>query len=406
MVDELASPGSDRDLLLQTIARSWGEQNPELALAWVKGLSPPSETALVNVLQGVAATDFDRAIDLMIEELDSSNQIGAPTFARIATLPLLLSITTTDSANLSRLLDRMLEKNDPRIQSMMSSAMSNWARNDPDAALDWALTHAGTLDANAFSQIGQQLAQSDIELAVNSLGRLQPEQRAGWLEGVLGQLAQTDINRAVSLLAQHRDTPGYENAYRAVVVSLARSDPPAAARMLQSAPSQVGLADARITSAASTIAREWARRDPAAAARWAVALSDSNTQRISLNAIGQSWVQVDADEAGRWVATLASGPARDAALDGFISAAAQTGDFDATLLDGYSSSEARQRGATRAILQIGQFDRAEAERLIDATFADDTTRRQMHDQLDRMGAAGAVISSGNVIINSGSILLR
>ena len=142
---------------------------------------------------------------------------------------------------------------------------------------------------------------------------------------------------------------------------------------------------------------------PAAAADWALTLSDPNSQRSSISTIAQQWAQTDSGAARNFVTTIASGPVRDSAIDGLIAVSAQAGKFDPTLLDAYSSPELAQRGVSRAVVQIGRIDPEEAERLIHTYITDEAVRQQTRDQLERMNA---VISSSGIVISSGGVILR
>jgi hypothetical protein len=389
-------PPQDRDRVLQAIASNYGRQNPEMAMAWARSLSPPSQAALSSVLQGIAAVDMDRAIDLIIAEMENTGAPGNP-LAMSSTLPLtlMMSMVTSGTGDPGRLADRLLGLNDPMMRSMLSSTMSMWAQTDTEGALNWAIANARELDPSAFSNLARQMARDDINLAMSTLERLPLEQRGGWIAGLAGQLAQSDINQAVSLLERLRGQSGYDSAVAAVARELARNDPVAAAKMISDAPPSNEL-----MASTFMVAREWAQRDPATAAVWALELGDPRAQTQSLNVIAQSWAERDSAEARQWLLGLASGSTRDAALDGYLSAMAQGGEIDRRLVDAYSSDEAGQRGASRAIMQIGRTDPVAANRLLEQYITDDAIREQTEQSLARMSGSG----SGGILISDGGVI--
>jgi hypothetical protein len=198
-------------------------------------------------------------------------------------------------------------------------------------------------------------------------------------------MAQSDPAGAMTLLERFRGLPEYAGAYGVVAQSMALSDPAAAAAVLHDAP--VGNSS-EIRSASLAIAREWSRRDPAAAADWALGLVDPAMQSPALSQIATGWAERDTAAAERWLLGMSPGAPRDSALDGFVSAAVEAGRFEPRLLDAYSTPDAGQRGAARAIQQIGRTNPQEARRLLDAHITDDAIRRQAEAALARTGGLG------------------
>ncbi|HUF73397.1 MAG TPA: hypothetical protein VMR74_10910 [Gammaproteobacteria bacterium] len=389
-------PGRDRERMLSTIARAYGSEDPQLAIAWARSLSPPSPGVLQRVLQGIAAVDADLAVDLLLEELDGQAAIR-PGASFSGSIPFAtMSMLSSGGADVSRLAQALLDRNDPQSRALVSSAIGVWASTDLDAALSWTLANADRLDPAALSSLAGRMADEDLDLALNMLDRIEPAHRLGWIQGVTSQMARTDIARAQSFLSQLRGQPGYDEAYASIVQAMTRTDPAGAARMLSDAPSS----SRTLESASLMIAREWADRDPAAAAGWALTLEDSPLQRGTVTNVAMTWALRDAAEAERWLFGLASGPNRDAAADGYINAAAQTGRFEARVLDAYSSEQARQQGASRAILMIGSRDPARAEQLLDRHVTDPAIRARTEQQLARsldMSNLRVLISDDSVI---------
>jgi hypothetical protein len=394
-------PSANQDQLLQTIAQSYGRQNPELALAWADGLSPPSNNARASVIQGIAAVNIDRALDIVVADAQTANSglAGLGITGRLpSSLSLMMSLTMLGNDDqIERVVDRLAGIDNPAMGSMISSAMSRWSRTDPNAALNWALNNADRIDASAFSNMANEMANTDIDLALATMARLPPAQRAGWFEGVASGVARYDVNQALSLLNRYQGEPGYAEAYGAVVNQLAQLNPAAAASMLSDAPA--GSANS-LMSASFWVAREWTMSDPAAAANWATTLSDPSTQSRSLSQVAQVWAEQDPDAARQWLLGLTSGVARDAALEGYISSAAQRGEFDPRLLDAYSTPQLAQQAAYQAITRIGRTDPAAARQLMNDYITDETMRQRAEEQLARSGG-----SSGTTIVSSDGIVI-
>jgi hypothetical protein len=400
---ETMPPGQDRDTLLSAIGEAYGRRNPDLALAWVRSLPPAqSQATMRNVLRGIIAVDPERGVDIILAELERVGP-GAPSATMASFVSSLSALFTVNSltggtpVDMAHIADRLLDANNQVVSSSVSSLIGAWARQSPDDALRYALANANRLDARVFQQMAQSLAQSEPERALAMMDQLPPDHRPEWLTGLAQQLAQNDPDRAIELIGRYRGQPAYAAAYGAVAQSVARTDPPRAAALLRDAP--VGNA-AQTTSSYMTVASQWARTDPAAAADWALGIGDANARTMALNQIAQGWAQTDAPGAERWMRGMAPGAERDIAISGLVAAAAQTGRFDPGMLDLYSTPQAAQNGAASAIRAIGRTNLPEARRLLDVHITDDRLRQQVEDYLARSGGVGGpttITSSGGLI---------
>jgi hypothetical protein len=388
---DLLPPGQDRTTALQSIATIYGRKNPDAALAWYRGLSPPSQDTLTAVLRGIAEVDFDRAIDLMLSEAPDTAAQG-PSLAAFMGFTMMFSIVPQNTTDYGRLADRLVSSDVSMARNMVSSLMSRWSSSDSEAALSWALANADRVDSSVFRSLASQAAQQNPDLAIQALDRLPANQRQGWIEGVSQVLARSDVERAISFLVPYRGQPAYDSAMMNVVNQVAQSDPQQAARLVENAG-----ASPRMMSAASMVAMRWAQQDPRAAVDWVMSLTEPRMQTQSLQMVATTWSQSDPNAARNWMLGMQSGASRDSAIDGYVSAMAQSGSFDTRLLDAYSSDSARQQGIRNAILQIGRNDLDEARRLLNQYIVDPEIREQTEDLLARTGGAG----NGGLIFNGG-----
>jgi hypothetical protein len=79
-------------------------------------------------------------------------------------------------------------------------------------------------------------------------------------------------------------------------------------------------ADAQRLAAAS-VARSWAERDPAAAANWAMTLSEPQASARACEVIAAAWAKRDFVKTTAWLDGLPTGEARDAAITSFTQVA-------------------------------------------------------------------------------------
>ena len=399
MVDSL-QPGQERDQLISAIAQSLAQTDPEQALAWARSLVPVPQNAIRSVLQQAVMSDPNRGVELVLNELESAGPGDASSIVSSLSMVLTLgSLTGQGIPDMGPVLDRVIAMDNPTLDSMLSSMVGNWARNEPEAAFSWAMLNTTDVDANTFRNIAQRIAESDLNRAQSMLSQVPADYQAGWVAGLAQVLVQQDPRQAVDLLNRLQGRPGYGSAFTTVAREMARTDPAAAAQMLTG--SVDGLTDNELRSVASTIAGEWAGQQPERAAEWVASLEGSPLLGQAMSSVVQRWALTDADSARNWLLTMNRGPDRDTALSNYLSVAVQTTGFQPDILDAFSTEQAAQQGMTAAITQIGRNDVEEARRLIDAYVQDDAMRRSLEDTLARTGGSGG----GNTIITSGGFVV-
>ncbi len=386
--------GQDRNSTLQTVARAYARQDPAAALAWARALSPPSEQALRAVINGIAAVNIDQAIDIVEFELAGQSSGAAQNLASAVASGLLsrVALSSVDSAEVIRVANRLMQIDDPRLRTSMMSMTTMWASRDPEAALGWMSGHAEQIEPQLFSMVGQTVAQSDLDAALQFLATLPAGQaRENLFQGVAAGIASQSMDRAVVFLDAHRGQPGTDAAWSAVVMQAAWSDPVAAAGLFERAGTST-----QLMQIAPTVATALARQDPLRAAQWAQGLGDEQARSTATAGVVSAWAMQDADAAAQWVRTLPVGAARDRALAGYLSASAADRTLDTSVLSGFSSDIARQEAVGRAIVQIGQRDPREARQLMERWITDPVLRQQTEQSLARSG--GMATGTGNVMI--------
>jgi hypothetical protein len=360
---ETLPTGNERDQMLSIVAASYGRANPEAALAWAQGLSPPSPNVVANVLAGLARVDPNRAIDLLFEAMDAGNPRSSG--------PLMTLVTNggLDAEHIARIADRLLTAPARGRELQMLTQM--WAQRQPHDATRWLLARGSAAPRTALGQAAIQLARADPAAAIAYVDRVPPELRATWISSVADGYAQNDARAAAGWIAQHRGEAGYDAALAAIAGRTAPRDPAAAARLFDSL-NPAEAPDASQT--AQRIAAAWARQDQAAAAAWATAIADDGARAAAIGTVAGQWAAQDAGGARGWALGLPPGAARDTALMQVLGTTT-TGAIDYALLDGFSNAEARQRAVSDAVRMIAPRDAAAARQLADRYLTDPGARQ-------------------------------
>jgi hypothetical protein len=378
-IAETLPAGYERDQMLSMIATSFGRTDPQAALAWAQSLSPPSPSAVANVLAGLARVDPDRAIDLAFELLDTGNQRGSGPFTS------LMMNGALDAEHTAKVADRLLAGPSNSRQALQMLTQQ-WAQREPHDAARWLLAKGSAAPRTAFAQAAIYLARTDPAAATAYVDSVPLEMRATWISSVAEGYSQTDPRAAASWIAQHRGQPGYDAGLAVIASRTARTDVSAAARLFDA----VNAAEAPdAPSAAQSIAATWARQDPRAAATWAGAIADDGARSTAIAAVAGQWASRDAAGARGWALGLPAGGARDAAVTQVLGATTTTA-IDHVLIDAFSSAEATERGVSDAVRTIAARDTAAARQLADQ-YLTDPGARQAAERFIEQGKNGPVI---------------
>ena len=162
----------------------------------------------------------------------------------------------------------------PLIGHILSGTIAKeWARQDPQAALDWARTLANQQQAGAYS-------------------------------GVLGTIAATDPQEAASLALTLKSGEARNHTLNEIAESWARHSPEEALTWASS------LEPGESKTTTSFALKSWSETNPEKAAQY----FDENPNPAHLELIATQWAQQDPESAAHWIHSKTRSPQRDAAL--------------------------------------------------------------------------------------------
>lgn len=188
---------------------------------------------------------------------------------------------------------------------------SEWARQDPAAALAWAGTLT-TEKSQAMSAVGGEVAKTDPKKAAEMIGTLQGEDLTDAYRSVAASYGAKNFEEAQAWI---RTLPADQQAeaMAAAIGGLSQDDPAAAAYQLAQMPE----GDAK-NEATTQIIGDWARIDPVAAAELLRKQTDEGTQRDAMRELMPTWVSRDPAAALAFANSHQPGPVRDSALQSYV----------------------------------------------------------------------------------------
>ena len=203
----------------------------------------------------------------------------------------------------------------PIVGHVLSGTIAKeWARQDPQAALEWAQTLADQQQAGAYSGVLGTIAATDPqEAATLALGLKRGEAR----DDIFAEIAQSWARHSpVKALAWTSTlTPGVRGrATSRALESWSKTHPEKAAQYLDENPNPDYL---------KIIANQWSNRDPEATANWIALKTESSQRNSALADTLWHWTTQTPKAATAWIEALPVGNSRDQAIAGLAFAAVE-----------------------------------------------------------------------------------
>lgn len=195
-------------------------------------------------------------------------------------------------------------------QGGASIIATEWARQDPAAALAWA-SSLTTEKSQAMSAVVGEVAKTDPAKAASMLSSLNGTDLADAYRSVATQYGASDFNAAQAWI---RTLPADQQAeaLASAIGGLSNKDPEAAARQL----SLMQDGDAK-NDIIGEVVGDWARVNPTAAADLLKKQTDEGAQRGMSQLMG-AWVRLDPTAALAYANSYEAGSVRDSALQSYV----------------------------------------------------------------------------------------
>lgn len=292
--------GTKRMTEMASAVSRWAAQDPKAALARIMHLEDPNErNGMLRIAIGsYSAQDPKGALDWLQSNLPGNSQLQLQVLDAMArlnvgqALPLVEDFVrrTGQTRALSGIIG-IWARRDPQqaidyVQSLGSedkrplyeSLAFSYMQSDPVGALNWILSLGPRYEAIKTGLQGQ-INVENVSAAEQALQDVtDPDTRDALIKGIANYKAGNDPLAALQWLDENADGKAYLDAYRNVLATYSASHPSQAADLLDSSRS-----GPQIYAAAESIAHNWFRRDPQAAANWAESLPDSDAKTGAMN---------------------------------------------------------------------------------------------------------------------------
>ncbi|HWB04742.1 MAG TPA: hypothetical protein VG796_17065 [Verrucomicrobiales bacterium] len=194
----------------------------------------------------------------------------------------------------------------------LEAVMYALSNKDPQAALDLAARHAGSVDPRHCGQILESWANRDPQTAMAAaVQEMAKSGNSEFVRNTIEEWCKKDLAAAAKWAAAH-EGPGSVVA-RAMVLERSIKEDPQAALKEYAALQQAGGNPKDLARVTGALADALAGKDVSAAREWAQNLPSGDLRDRALNQVTKTWVKSDAPAASEWIRTLPSGQFRDGA---------------------------------------------------------------------------------------------
>jgi RNA polymerase sigma factor (sigma-70 family) len=201
----------------------------------------------------------------------------------------------------------------PLIGHILSGTITKeWARQDPEAALDWARTLGDQQQAGAYSGVLGTIAATDPQEAATLALTLEAGDAR---KDILGKIAQSWARHSPEKALAWAATLASSESKRATSLafeSWSKTHPEKAAQYLDENPNPDHL---------EIIASKWSEKDPESATSWIASKKKSPQRNSALAKTLWNWTTQTPKAATAWIESLPQGTSRDQAIAGLATAA-------------------------------------------------------------------------------------
>ncbi len=256
-------------------------------------------------------------------------------------------------------------------QNGASIIASEWARQDPVAALAWAASLI-TDKGSAMSSVIGEVAKSDPHKAAEMIGQMDEGDRAGAYRSVAAQYGALDFVDAQSWI---RTLPPEDRAeaLASAIGGLSNTDPSAAAKQV----SLMEAGDAK-DSLIPDVVQDLARKDLAAAAEFLKQQDSEKAQSDGMRELMPTWTSQNPVAALNYAYSFPKGPVRDSALRDYVMSNTTTAPAELVkVAANIEDQDDRERATTRTIMKWMREDAPAAKAYAEAStdLSDDVKQR-------------------------------
>ncbi|MFD2257019.1 hypothetical protein ACFSSA_10045 [Luteolibacter algae] len=273
-------PFNERILASVLLFGKWAEVDPTAAMAFTDTMGMAGAFARPTVLQGWASTD-----------------------------PVNAAKYYTDNPGQFAMMNMM--GGGRGGQDPGSIIASEWAKQDPKAAMEWAAA-LGTKSGEAMTSVVSEVAKTDPKKAAEMAGAMDEKSRGDAYEAIAKQWGTQNFSEA---LAWANSLPEDQRglALASAIEGLAQSSPELAAQEI----GKLSDKDAQ-RNAIPTVAKNYARQDVQGSMDWLKSIDNEQAVRDTMREVMPIWTASDSTAALAFVKSQSSPDLKDSAAQSYI----------------------------------------------------------------------------------------
>lgn len=316
----------DRSMEMNVLFREWGRTNPEDAMerAWNLVNANDSYIAFSAIMEGWSSTDLAGAVAYAKSMYEGPEK-------KQAMLGLMKNWGKNDPAAAADYLERygksnMLSTLGPELlkgwgersvyeasewienmelgatkMQLYAGLAESWAKQDPQAALDFFYAQPGYEEAQAA--VFNRWAMDDPQAAGQYLDALPERVAEGHIMDFVHQWSLSDPQGALDWARKIPDQRNREQAISGAMANLEHTNPEHAAKVAE----ELITTENSMTYLFGEVSQAWAKRDPAKASAWIEELENPINKSNAAGGLIPVWAQSEPQQAANWLLRQDSG---------------------------------------------------------------------------------------------------
>lgn len=370
---EALKPGEQRQMIGAVIASEFAQKDPIAALAWARENSLDRDGHVeLQVLSTIARTDPQRA-------LAEALRPKKPGMRHRQVSTVINSIGRRDPAQAIALIESIDDSQ--LLGNVRQSFGAQWLHTDPDAAIDWILSHDEQTTARMLQSASWSLVQTNLDAALKLLPKVNDGSRVQWRRMIATTMAtERSVNEAMQFVRQFENEPDYPQLQASIIESVAETDI-AQARLLADQLTDMTARD----QAYYSITIQRAQSNPFEAVQLANVINEEPLRQSAMAQAISHWYQSDPAATTRWLTNQPAGPGRDQAIQHVARQWHTVTREQEALINSISDRDMRSAAKIQRAFAVAQFDRVRAQSLLDDPDISDEQRQQALQQFDHIG---------------------
>lgn len=368
---EHARRQSERMMIGSTIVHELAQTDPRRAMEWAKANTTHENSRFLSEALRIVAADDPELAFSVFEGLRGRDLRGQVLYSVMG------AIARKDRVLALRYIDTLQNRQEKTWA--IASVVGNWAREEPEAAIEWAMSSGEARSRGALHNLAFSLTRTDVDTVMRMLPKVDGEAARVWRREVTRTLmSQRSIDEARRFASRFEGESDFNELQAMIVGHLARTDVDqavVAAAQLEEGPARdqayIQLLSMEVIETTDQVDRILG------------AIGSDESRRHAIQHLVGNWAYSNVEGLEQWVDRLPRGEVRNEAIATAASAWTETTPSRNQLIE--SIPDLKQRSAARRnqLNAVARLDWRKAEVLLATASLSEEDREAVRKAIDQ-----------------------